>query len=308
MTRKIRQTVLEYLVMTLGCVLFAISWEGFVIPNNMSSGGLMGLCTVIQYSTNGVLPASLLYMGFNVLLVVFAFVAMGLSFGVRTIYCIALTSLMMPVIAGIPWIHSVPGNFLALPDPILVPVIAGLLEGLGLGLVFKHDGSTGGMDIVALFVNRHWPISTGRFFLVADFIIITSILFLPGKIFGDMVYGYIMMVVSALILDWVTLGSKSSVQILVFSQKYDVIADRIINDLDRGVTVLRAQGWFTKKDRNVLLILVRKKQLMEVTRLVKNTDPKAFVSVSQTGSVYGEGFEEIKTGLTKKKKNGTSEK
>lgn len=307
MKEKTLKIILEYLVMTAGCLVFAIAWEGFVIPNNMSSGGLMGLCTVIQYATDNMLPASALYIAFNVVLLIFAFFAMGLSFGVRTIYCIVLTSILMPVVAGMPSLHSVAGNFLALPDPVLVPVVAGLLEGLGLGLVFKHDGSTGGMDIVAIFVNRHWPISTGRFFLFADFIIITSILFLPGRAFGDMVYGYIMMVVSALVLDMVTLGSKSSIQLLVFSQHYETIADRIINELDRGVTVLKAQGWYTKQDKNVLLILVRKKQLLEVTKLIKSTDPKAFVSVSAASSVYGEGFEEIKVGLTKTKKDDKKE-
>lgn len=307
MKEKTLKIILEYLVMTAGCLVFAIAWEGFVIPNNMSSGGLMGLCTVIQYATDNMLPASALYIAFNVVLLIFAFFAMGLSFGVRTIYCIVLTSILMPVVAGMPSLHSVAGNFLALPDPVLVPVVAGLLEGLGLGLVFKHDGSTGGMDIVAIFVNRHWPISTGRFFLFADFIIITSILFLPGRAFGDMVYGYIMMVVSALVLDMVTLGSKSSMQLLVFSQHYETIADRIINELDRGVTVLKAQGWYTKQDKNVLLIMVRKKQLLEVTKLIKLTDPKAFVSVSAASSVYGEGFEEIKVGLTKTKKNDKKE-
>lgn len=306
MKSKVLKVLFEYAVLTIGCIIFALSWEGFVIPNNMSSGGLMGLCTVIQYATDGVLPASIMYMVANIVLLIFAFLVMGISFGVRTIYCVVLTSLLMPVVAGLPWLHSVPGNFLELPDPLLVPVIAGLLEGLALGLIFKHEGSTGGMDIVALFVNRHWPISTGKFFIVADFFIIFSILFLPGKAFGDLLYGYIMMIISSLVLDRVSIGAKSSVQLLVFSKHYDVIADRIISELDRGVTVLKAQGWYTKQDKDVLLILVRKKQLMEVSSLIKATDPKAFVSVSQTNSVYGEGFEEMKTGLKKLKKDERS--
>jgi len=295
-----QKVIKEYLIMTLGCLLFALAWEGFVIPNEMSSGGLMGLCTVIQYATFGKLSASYLYIIFNVVLVALAFVFMGLHFGVKTIYCIAMTSILMPVVANIPWLHSVPGNFFALPDPILVPVMGGLLEGLALGLVFKYNGSTGGMDIVALFVNKHWPISTGKFFIVADSIIITSILALPERVFGDMVYGYIMMAFSATVLDWVTLGSKSSVQLLVFSEEYEKIADHIIG-MDRGVTVLKSMGWYTKKDKNVLLILVRKKQVFEITKLIKQVDPRAFVSITKASEVYGEGFEEIKIGLEKKK-------
>ena len=289
-------------MMTAGCALFAVAWESFTIPNDMSSGGLMGLCTVIQYSTSGFLKASFLYAAFNVVLLGMAVVFMGLRFGIRTIYCIAMTSLLMPVIAGIPAIHSIEGNFLALPDPVLVPVVAGLLEGLGLGLVFKHNGSTGGLDIIALFVNKYWPISPGKFFICCDALIITSILLLPGKVFGDMIYGYIMMAISAVVLDWVSLGSKSSVQLLVFSEKFEQIADHITRDLDRGVTVLKAQGWYTKSDKNVLLILVRKKQVYEITKHIKSVDPRAFVSVSPASDVFGEGFDEIKVGIEKKKK------
>lgn len=273
-----------------------------MIPNEMSSGGLMGLCTVIQYATNGFLSASVLYLVSNVVLLLFAFAMMGSSFGFKTIYCIVMSTLMMRMVSGIGCLHAVEGSFLYMPERILVPIIAGLLEGVALGTIFRQDGSTGGMDIVALFVNRYWPISTGRFFLIADTIIITSIVFLPGMTFGHMMYGYIMMVCSTFMLDFITLGAQQSVQLLVFSEKYDLIADHIINELDRGVTVLKAQGWYTKLEKDVLLIVLRKKQLSGVTRLIKKVDPKAFVSVSQASSVYGEGFEEIKTGLKDNKK------
>lgn len=303
MKNKALKAVGEYLILILGSLLFAIAWEGFVIPNNMSSGGMMGLFTVIQYATKGAVDASLLYMIVNVALLAVAFVILGLKFGIRTIFCIILTSVFMPMVAQIPWLHSVPGNFLALPDPILVPVIGGLLEGVALGLVFRYNGSTGGSDILAMFINKYWPVSLGKFFIITDSIIITSILLLPGKQFGDMVYGYIMMLISALVLDWVSTGAKSTVQLLVFSSQYEKIADHITRDLDRGVTVLKAMGWYTKSDKNVLLILVRKKELFDLTKSIKEVDPKAFMSVSNASGVYGEGFEEIKVGFKKKKSN-----
>lgn len=303
MNPKLLNTIKEYLIITLGGLLFAIAWEGFVIPNEMSSGGLMGLCTVIQYATSGVVSASYLYMALNILLLIFAFYAMGSNFGIKTVYCILLTSALMPIVGELEWLHAVPGQFFAVPDKILVPVMAGLVEGVALGIVFKYGGSTGGMDIAALFVNKHWPISTGRFFFITDFIIITSILLLPGRAFGDMIYGYIMMVLSTSVMDAVSLGHKSSVQLLVFSKHYSDIADYILKELDRGVTVLRAQGWYTKQEKDVLLLIIRKKELHEVTRLIKEIDPNAFVSVAKTSSVYGEGFEPIKTGLKIRKKN-----
>ncbi len=300
---KVLRAIAEYAVLTLGCFIFALAWEGFVIPNNMSSGGMMGICTIIQYATGGFLPASAMYLALNVILLLFAFIAMGLGFGIRTIYCIGMTTVLMSAVEGLPFLHSVAGQFFYIKDPVLIPLIGGLLEGLGLGIVFKYQGSTGGTDILAIFVNKHWPVSTGTFFIVTDFIVITSILFLPGKLFSDMLYGYMMMIVSSLMIDYITVGGKTSVQVLVFSQHFEQIADHIINNLDRGVTLVQAKGWYSKSDKPVLLIVIRKKQLFEVTKSIKSIDPKAFVSVSQASSVYGEGFEEIKVGITKKAKN-----
>jgi len=299
---RLKKAVRDYLMMTLGCFVFAFTWEGVVIPNEMSSGGLMGLCTVIQYATGDLISASLLYPALNVILLLFAFFSMGAGFGVRTIFCIGMTSLLMIFVEKIAWMHAVAGNFLALPDPILVPVIGGLLEGLSLGIIFRYGGSTGGTDILALFFSKHWPITTGTFYIISDAIIITSILFLPEKMFGDMVYGYIMMIISAVTVDKINLGAREAVQLLVFSDHYADIANHITTKLDRGVTILKAQGWYTKKEKDVMLVLISKKQLYVVIKLIKSVDPRAFLSVTRTSGVYGEGFEEMKTGLDNKKK------
>ena len=104
-----------------------------------------------------------------------------------------------------------------------------------------------------------------------------------------------------MVVDLVVGGKRTSYQLLVFSEKYDQIADHIINKMDRGVTVLKAQGWYTKSDKNVLLILINQAQLSELSRVVKDLDPRAFMSISPTRNVYGEGFEEIKTGVKLKK-------
>lgn len=301
--KKAPGILFDYLMLIVGCFLFAIAWEGFMIPNGMSSGGLIGLCSVIQYATGGVLDVSLMYILLNALLLLFAFIAMGTSFGFRTIFCIAMSSVALKVVGSIDFLHAYPGSFFYVPEKVLVPVISGFFEAAGIGVIFRHGGSTGGTDIISLYINQHFPISPGKVYLVTDFIIITSILFLPGKTFSDMVYGYVMMVTFSIVVDMFTVGKKSSVQLLVFSQQYDKIADHIIYKLDRGVTVLKAQGWYTKKDKDVLLIIVSNNQLHNVTRAIKQIDPKAFVSVSQASSVYGEGFEEIKSGIDRKMKN-----
>ena len=145
--------------------------------------------------------------------------------------------------------------------------------------------------------------SPGKVYLYSDLFIIASVLLIPGKTVEDMIYGYATMVTFSFMIDAMLLGRKSSVQILVFSSRYQEVADFIINEMDRGVTAIYSQGWYSKEDTKVLLIVARKTQLHQIVSAVKRIDNKAFVSVSTATSVYGEGFEEIKTGLHLKPKS-----
>ena len=301
----INRIVRDYLILTLASFIFAFAWEGFMIPNGMSAGGIMGLCTIIQYATGGLIQAQYSYFAINALLLIVAVLAMGIGFGFKTVYCIIMTSVAMEIIGNIPAIHCVTGGFFFVRETLLIPVLAGVLEAVGIGLVLRNGGSTGGTDIIALMINKYWPVSLSTAFLVSDLIICSLLLFLPEKQFADMCYGLVELVTFSLMIDMVVGGKKSSYQLLVFSDKYSEIADHIISRMDRGVTVLRATGWFTRKERNVLLILISQKQFPALSRAIKDIDPKAFMSVSQTHNVYGEGFEEIKAGVhtRKKKKN-----
>ena len=307
--KKIRRGIADYLILTLACFIFAFAWEGFMIPNGMSAGGMMGLCTVIQYATGGVIKAQYSYFVINALLIIVAVIAMGIGFGFKTIYCIVMSSLAMQLLESWPALASVEGNFFYVPERVLIPIIAGVLEALGIGLVLRYGGSTGGTDIIALMVNRYWPVSLSKAFMVSDLLVVTLLLLLPDKHFSDMVYGIVEIVIFSLMIDFVVGGRKESYQLLVFSSRYEAIADHIVDNMDRGVTVLQATGWYTKAGKNVLLIIIGKKELPSLTKVIKEVDPKAFMSVSPTSNVYGEGFEEIKAGISKpgKKKQSANE-
>lgn len=305
--RKVLKLIWEYLALTVACFIFAISWECFMIPNGMSAGGLMGLCTVIQYATAGVIQAQYSYIAINALLILVAVLAMGIGFGFKTLYCIAVSSLAMELVSGMTFLHCIPGEFFYVRETLLIPVIAGVLEAVGIGLVLRYGGSTGGTDIVALMINKYWPVSLSAAFFILDFAVVSLLLFLPDKIFADACYGLVEIVTFMMIIDFVVGGGKSSYQLMVFSDKFDQIADYIANKMERGVTVLKAQGWYTKNDKNVLVILLSRKEFPELSRIIKEIDPKAFMSVSPTHSVYGEGFEEIKAGIRTKHKNNAAE-
>ncbi|MDY5891481.1 MAG: YitT family protein [Candidatus Cryptobacteroides sp.] len=300
--RKLLSTVKDYLILTVASFLFAFAWEGFMIPNGMSAGGMMGLCTIVQYATGGFIQAQYSYIVINAVLIIVAVLAMGIGFGFKTIYCIVVSSLAMGLVGSLDFLHSAPGEFLFIQERVLIPVLAGAIEAIGIGLILRYGGSTGGTDIISLMVNKYWPISLSMIYLVTDVIICSLLLFLPEKNFSDMCYGLEELVVFSLMIDIVVGGKRSSYQLLVFSEHYKEIADHIITNMDRGVTLLKAQGWYTKKDKDVLLILINQKELPSLTRVIKEVDPRAFMSISPTNNVYGEGFEEIKTGVSLKKK------
>ena len=299
--KKFETKLKEYAVLTFACFVFAFAWEGFMIPCGISAGGMMGLSTVIQYATGGLIPAQYTYVAINILLILIAMAAMGIGFGFKTIYCILVSTLMMELVAKLTFLHCAPGQFFYVQDKVLVPVIAGCLEALGIGLVIRSGGSTGGTDIIAIMINKYWPVSLSSAFMIMDLVIVGMILFLPGRMFTDMIYGVEEIIAFSLLVDVVVGGKKSSCQLFVFSQKYKEIADHIINDMNRGVTVLKAQGWYTKQDKDILLILIGRNELPALMKEIKKLDPRAFMSVSPTNNVYGEGFEEIKAGISGKK-------
>ena len=181
------------------------------------------------------------------------------------------------------------------------------MESIGIGIVLLKGGSTGGTDIVAMIINKYWPISPGKVYLFSDIFIIASLFLIPGQGIVDVIYAYVVMITFSFGVDFVLLGNKSSVQLLVFSPKYQEIADHIIYNVQRGVTALKSVGWYSQKESNVLLIILRKNQMNEVINEIHRIDKNAFISVSSAKSVYGEGFEEIKTGLNLKKSDKNQE-
>lgn len=293
-TNKILTTIWDYFLMTVGSVIFCMAWTSFLIPNGLASGGLTGLCTIIQYGTG--IPVGWTYPTLNAVLLIMGFLSLGKAFGFKTIYVIALTSLLFEMLPKFPQLC------VYIDEKFFVALVGSALESVGIGLVLLRGGSTGGTDIIAMMINKYWPVSPGRVYLFTDIFIISCLLFIPDKGLVDMIYAAVVMIGFSFGVDFVLLGNKSSVQILVFSSQYEKIADHIINDVRRGVTALQSVGWYSQKESKVLLIITRKHQMNEVVNAIREIDKSAFISVSTATSVFGEGFEEVKTGLKIKKK------
>lgn len=293
---KLLTVLWDYFLITVGSVIFCMAWTSFMIPNGLSSGGLTGLCTIIQYGLG--IPVGVTYPALNIILLILGFLSLGKGFGFKTVYVIVLTSLLFDVLPQFQVLQVL------MDEKLLVALVGAAMESVGIGLILLRGGSSGGTDILAMMINKYWPVSPGKVYLYSDIFIISCLLFVPDKGLVDLIYAFVVMLGFSFGVDYVLLGNKSSVQILVFSSRYHEIADHIITELDRGVTALQSVGWYSQKESKVLLIVARKQQMNEVVNSIKEIDRKAFISVSTAMSVYGEGFEEIKSGLkTIKNKN-----
>ncbi len=292
----------DYLMLSIGTLIYVVGWTIFLIPNGITSGGLTGLCTTIQYGTNGAIPIGLSFPILNALLLIIALIILGKGFSFRTIYVIFLSSLLFDVLPDFPVLE------VHMDEKFLVALVGGALEATGIGIVILKGGSTGGTDILAMIVNKYWPVSPGKVYLYSDLIIISSMLLVPGMGLVHIIYAFVVMLTFSVLIDYVLLGNKSSVQILVFSKKYEEIANHIVNDVKRGVTALQSVGWYSQAESKVLLIILRKNQMNEVINNIKKIDKEAFISVSTAHNVFGEGFEEVKTGIKLGKKKSSEEK
>ena len=294
--------VKEYALVTLGVVSYALGWSIFLLPNNLIGGGVSGFASILFYATG--LPMGVTYFILNVLLLVIGTKILGTGFGGKTIYAIVMTSVMlsiMPKIIPADFIHE----FALSNGKLICTFLGGIIAGFGIGLSISQGGSTGGTDIVALVWCRFYPASPGRVILIIDVAIILSSLLFPSYTeAGDLlpftdklavvVYGLIQVTVSGYAIDLYLSGSKQSVQAFIFTKKVNEMADAIAFDMKRGVTVLPAKGWYSKENKEVIMVVTRKTDLNLLLRYVKSIDPDAFLSVSSVMGVYGQGFDTIK--------------
>lgn len=287
------KTVKSYVIMTIGLFIFVFSWTKFLIPLEIAGGGISGLASVINYATGFKVAYS--YSIINGILLIIGFLALGKAFGAKTIYCIIVAALLFEFLPLIHWISDI-------EDKLINALIGGTMSGIGIGMIFMQGGSTGGTDIIALIIAKYRETSPGRVFLYCDLVIVGSVYFIPDKELSDVIYGYIQMVSFSYVIDMILTGNKQSMQVMVFSSKFPEIAERVNKEIQRGVTALPSIGWYSKKESKVLVIVLRKSQLPQITEIIKSTDRNAFMTVTPVTSVYGQGFEQIKVGKISWKK------
>lgn len=300
--RTIWDVVKEYGVITLGLLAYSLGWTIFLLPNNLVGGGVSGFSAILYYATN--IPMGYSYLAINAILLLIAVKILGTGFGGKTIYAIVMTSICLNIFPDL-----VPQEFVeefaVSNGKLICTILGGIIAGVGIGISISQGGSTGGTDIIALLWCKYRNASPGRVILIIDVIIILSSLLMPsytenGELLplaekvAVAVYGLIMVTVCGYAVDVYLSGTKQSVQALIFTKKYEEMADAIAFDMNRGVTVLPAKGWFSKEDGYVLMVVTRRSDLNLLLKYVKSIDPDAFLSVANVMGVYGKGFDAIK--------------
>lgn len=309
----VQREIKEYMLIAMAMLAYTLAWNFFLIPHTVTGGGGTGFAAIVMYATQGLLspemvkffeslgmntvnggfPVSATLIIFNGVLLAIAIKTLGWKFCVRTVAGV----IMLTVWFWIPYqkiYEAIAGEPFPVFEPFMSVIIAGLVSGVSIGIIFSNNGSSGGTDILAKIINKYRPnITLGRALLLCDGIIICSSAFLPNGHVENVVFGLLYMIIQNLTVDLYINGIRQSVQFLIFSSEAEKIADAISVQAHRGVTIIDGLGWYSKKPIKIVTVLVRKNESTEIFRIINSIDKNAFISQSAAIGVYGRGFDAI---------------
>lgn len=283
----------DYVMIFIAMMSYCIGWTIFLLPNDITTGGVPGISSIIFWGMG--IPVQWTYFVINAVLLVVALRILGWKFCVKTVYAVTVLTVATTLVTA-----NYHGTLLH-DQPFMASIIGAVFCGSGVGLGLASNGSTGGTDIIAAIVNKYRDISLGRVILICDVIIITSS-YLVLKDWEKVIYGYVVLYVTAFCIDQVVNSRRSSVQFFIISNKYREIGERINREPHRGCTVIDAQGFYSGHDVKMLFVLAKRRQSEQIFRIINDIDPHAFVSQSAVIGVYGEGFDRFKVSSSKKPK------
>ncbi len=284
--KKLVNEVRDYFMIGTGMVSYCIGWTIFLLPNNIPTGAVPGIASVLFWGMG--IPVQVSYFVINAILLLFALKILGFKFCIKTIYAVlvltAVTTVVQKFSAGVHLLHD---------QPFMASIIGAIFCGSGIGLGFSFHGSTGGTDIIAAIVNKYRDISLGRVVMLCDIIIISSC-YLVFHDWEKLIYGYVVLLITSFCIDQVVQQTHRSVQFFIISDKYKEIASRIAVYPHRGATVIEAHGFYTGHEVKMLFIMAKRRESSIIFSIINEIDPKAFVTQTNVIGVYGEGFDKFK--------------
>lgn len=289
----------DYAIIIVGLAFYAIGFTTFILPHHVVMGGLPGVGTLVYFASNATIPVSVTQYICNLILLAIAFRIVGKTFVLRTVIGATVLSLFIGMLEG---------PMMALDKPLITEtsisvILGGILCGTGMGMIFIHNGSSGGTDIVAAMVSKMSNVSIGRTIIYVDMMIVATSILLPfeGTLqerfqarIPTIVYGLMVTYAIAFMTDMVINTNRQAIQFFIFSRKWQEIADAVNNEAHRGVTILDGQGWYSKANVKILVVWCRKIESVTIFRIVKSIDEEAFITQTNTNGVYGKGFDTMK--------------
>ena len=294
----------DYMSIIFGLSLYALGFTACILPHEVVIGGMAGVSTLVYFGTNGLIPVAVSTYALNLMLLAIAYKIVGRTFVLRTIFGVTVVALAIGVCEGFFMGLGHP----LIPDRTVSLVLGAILCGVGVGTCFIHNGSSGGTDIVAACVSKVSNASIGRIMIYTDMLIVSCSIFLPfdGTVeqrietrIPTIVYGIMVTFIVSFITDQIINTNRQATQFFIFSPKWEEIADHILSEAHRGVTVLDGQGWYTKREVKLLMVYCRKIESVTIFRIVKSIDEDAFVTQGAVNGVYGQGFDKVKIKMKK---------
>lgn len=289
-TRNLLKQARDYFMIVLGLAIFSFGFTAFVLPQQVVTGGMVGVASLLYYAFGWNVAVS--NFGINALLLVLAFKSVGRQFTMRTVFGATAVSLLIGVMQPL-FPHTLVDQ-----QPFMNMVIGAVLCGVGIGTTYAHNGSSAGSDTIAAVVTKYSNVSFGRIMIYCDLTIV-SCSYLVFHSIDKIVYGIIFLITYSFIADSVINSNRQAVQFLIFSEKWEDIANAINNVAKRGCTLLHGTGWYTKHDVKILLVLCRQLESDHIFQIVKSIDPKALITQTYVKGIYGLGFDELKVNLHK---------
>ena len=264
----------------IGNIIYALVVKLFILPTNLMSSGTTGIALLANHFLG--IPVSFFILIFNVCMLILGLIVLGKKFAMTTI----VSTLMYPI--ALEFFNQTLGEFVITNNELLNTIFAGLGIGLALGIVLRSGASTGGMDIPPLVLNHFFRIPVSVSLYVFDFIILSSqSLYNPLE---RLLYGIILILLTSIVLDKVLLMGSTKTEVKIISPKFEKIAEEILSEMYRCVTLLNARGGYLKNEHSVVLSVVSNRELPKIEKLVRALDPDAFMIVSRVSEVWGRGF------------------
>lgn len=270
----------EYFFISIGVLLTAVGLDMFLVPNKIAAGGVSGIATIVHYAV--AFPVGTVMLAINIPLFIIGIKQLGLGIGIRSLFGTITLSILVDFMASLQL--PVPTH-----NPLLASIYGGIIVGVGIGIVFRNKGTTGGTDLAAAIINNYMKLSVG----VVLFIVDASVIIAAGLVFRSAelaLYALLTVFLTARVIDIVQEGFGNTKAALIISGKPEEVANAIMQKLDRGVTSLMGKGMYTGNERDVILSVVTRPEISILKDLVYEIDPKAFVILADVHEVLGEGF------------------